>query len=131
MCGRGERSGKARGEGESGSSGASLQFPVGHIHRLLRSGNYAERIGVGSPAYLAAVWESLTVHILESAGNACRDNKGTCISPDHLQLAVRNNEELNNLLGGVAIAQGGVLEQPRRAAAREDKESHHQKVQSK
>jgi histone H2A len=26
-----------------------------------------------------------------------------------LQLAIRNDEELNNLLAGVAIAQGGVL----------------------
>ncbi|XP_023265084.1 histone H4-like [Seriola lalandi dorsalis] len=33
----------------------------------------------------------------------------TRIIPRHLQLAVRNDEELNKLLGGVTIAQGGVL----------------------
>ena len=38
-----------------------------------------------------------------------RDNKKTRISPRHLQLAVRNDEELNRLLGGVTIAQFGVL----------------------
>ncbi|XP_039623717.1 uncharacterized protein zgc:163040 [Polypterus senegalus] len=43
------------------------------------------------------------------AGNAARDNKKTRIIPRHLQLAVRNDEELNKLLGGVTIAQGGVL----------------------
>jgi histone H2A len=43
------------------------------------------------------------------AGNAARDNKKTRISPRHLQLAVRNDEELNKLLSGVTIAQGGVL----------------------
>uniref|UniRef100_A0AAX7W6Q2 Histone H2A n=1 Tax=Astatotilapia calliptera TaxID=8154 RepID=A0AAX7W6Q2_ASTCA len=46
--------------------------------------------------------------ILELAGNAARDNKKTRIIPRHLQLAVRNDEELNKLLGGVTIAQGGV-----------------------
>lgn len=29
--------------------------------------------------------------------------------PRHLQLAVRNDEELNKLLGSVVISQGGVL----------------------
>ena len=38
-----------------------------------------------------------------------RDNKKTRIIPRHLQLAVRNDEELNRLLGGVTISQGGVL----------------------
>jgi len=31
------------------------------------------------------------------------------ITPRHIQLAVRNDEELNKLLGGVTIASGGVL----------------------
>ncbi|XP_061758582.1 histone H2A, sperm-like isoform X2 [Nerophis ophidion] len=86
-----------------------LQFPVGRVHRLLRKGNYGERIGAGAPVYLAAVLEYLTAEILELAGNAARDNKKTRIIPRHLQLAVRNDEELNKLLGGVTIAQGGVL----------------------
>ncbi|XP_043539664.1 histone H2A, sperm-like [Chiloscyllium plagiosum] len=94
---------------KSRSSRAGLQFPVGRVHRLLRKGNYAERVGAGAPVYLAAVLEYLTAEILELAGNAARDNKKTRIIPRHLQLAVRNDEELNKLLGGVTIAQGGVL----------------------
>ena len=43
------------------------------------------------------------------AGNAARDNKKTRIIPRHIQLAVRNDEELNKLLGSVTIASGGVL----------------------
>ncbi|XP_072422752.1 histone H2A-like [Chiloscyllium punctatum] len=101
--------GKSRSKAKSRSSRAGLQFPVGRVHRLLRKGNYAERVGAGAPVYLAAVLEYLTAEILELAGNAARDNKKTRIIPRHLQLTMRNDEELNKLLGGVTIAQGGVL----------------------
>jgi histone H2A len=108
MSGRGK--GKAKGtKSKTRSSRAGLQFPVGRIHRHLRKGNYAKRIGAGGPVYLAAVLEYLSAEILELAGNAARDNKKSRIIPRHLQLAVRNDEELNRLLGGVTIAQGGVL----------------------
>ena len=108
MTGRG-KSGKARSKGKTRSSRAGLQFPVGRIHRFLRKGNYGERVGAGAPVYLAAVMEYLTAEILELAGNAARDNKKTRINPRHLQLAIRNDEELNKLHSGVTIAQGGVL----------------------
>ncbi|KAH7991019.1 hypothetical protein HPB51_026479 [Rhipicephalus microplus] len=101
--------GKAKGKSKTRSSRAGLQFPVGRIHRLLRKGNYAERVGAGAPVYLAAVLEYLAAEVLELAGNAARDNKKTRIIPRHLQLAIRNDEELNKLLSGVTIAQGGVL----------------------
>jgi len=101
--------GKARSKGKSRSSRAGLQFPVSRIHRHLRKGSYSERVAGGSPVYLAAVLEYLSAEILELAGNAARDNKKTRIIPRHLQLAVRNDEELNRLLNHVTIAQGGVL----------------------
>ena len=48
------KSGKAAGSGGEGkaqsrSSKAGLQFPVGRIHRLLKKGNYAQRVGAGAP----------------------------------------------------------------------------------
>lgn len=55
----------------------------------------------------AAVLEYLA-EVLQPAGNAACDNKKTCIVTRHIQLAVRNNEELSKLLGGDAIAAGGV-----------------------
>lgn len=43
------------------------------------------------------------------AGNAARDNKKTRIVPRHIQLAVRNDDELTKLLGSITIASGGVM----------------------
>ncbi|KAJ8502039.1 hypothetical protein ONZ45_g4145 [Pleurotus djamor] len=108
------KSGKAAGgegssKSQSRSSKAGLQFPVGRVHRLLKKGNYAQRVGAGAPVYLAAVLEYLAAEILELAGNAARDNKKHRIVPRHLQLAIRNDEELSKLLGDVVISQGGVV----------------------
>ena len=66
-------------------------------------------MGGGAPVYMAAVLEYLAAEILELAGNAARDHKKSRIVPRHIQLAVRNDEELNKLFGGVTIASGGVL----------------------
>ena len=113
MSGKGKG---GRGKGKTGtgksttkSSKAGLQFPVGRIGRYLKQGKYATRVGGGAPVYLAAVLEYLCAELLELAGNAARDNKKSRIVPRHLQLAVRNDEELNKLLGSVTIASGGVL----------------------
>mmetsp|Transcript_12217 Transcript_12217/g.28313 ORF Transcript_12217/g.28313 Transcript_12217/m.28313 type:complete len:140 (+) Transcript_12217:45-464(+) len=116
MCCRQNEKGKGKGGrgGEkkastSSSSKAGLQFPVGRIGRYLRQGKFATRMGAGAPVYLAAVLEYLCAEILELAGNAARDNKKSRIVPRHITLAVKNDEELNKLLGNVTIASGGVL----------------------
>jgi histone H2A len=109
--------GKGKGKGGRGdkkqstssSTKAGLQFPVGRIGRYLRLGKYTTRMGAGAPVYLAAVLEYLCAEILELAGNAARDNKKSRIIPRHITLAVKNDEELNKLLGSVTIAAGGVL----------------------
>ncbi|KAH6944800.1 hypothetical protein HPB50_005289 [Hyalomma asiaticum] len=98
---------------QSRSSRAGLAFPVGRIHRLLRQGNYADRISGAAPVYMAGVLEYLTAEVLELAGNAARDNQRSRITPRHIQLAIRNDEELSKLLGNVTISQGGVLPQIR------------------
>lgn len=114
MSGKG-KGGKGKGgrgkatKGSSRSAKAGLQFPVGRIARYMRQARVANRIGAGAPVYMASVMEYLTAEILELAGNAARDNKRSRIIPRHIQLAVRNDEELNKLLGHVTIASGGVL----------------------
>jgi histone H2A len=111
MAGKGGR-GKGKSSASrpvSRSSKAGLQFPVGRIARFMKAGRYAQRIGAGAPVYCAAVLEYLAAEVLELAGNAAKDNKKTRIVPRHIQLAIRNDEELNRLLSSTTIAAGGVL----------------------
>ncbi|KAL2536369.1 kinesin-like protein KIN-7K [Forsythia ovata] len=49
------------------------------------------------------------MQVLELAGNAARDNNKTRIVSRHIQLAVRNYEELSKLLGDVTITNGGMM----------------------
>jgi len=107
--GKGRSGAKSKSKSKSRSSKAGLQFPVGRVHRHLRKGNYGTRIGAGAPVYLAVVIEYLTAEILELAGNAARDNKKARITPRHIVLAVRNDEELTTLFKRASFAEGGVL----------------------
>ncbi|KAK0457680.1 histone 2A [Desarmillaria tabescens] len=88
---------------------AGLQFPVSRFSRKLRDNNAGKQIAAAAPVYLAAVIEYLVAEIVELAGNAAKDNKKRRILPRHLQLAIRNDDELHRLLGDVIIAEGGVI----------------------
>ncbi|XP_036402685.1 core histone macro-H2A.2 [Megalops cyprinoides] len=103
------RGGKKKSTKLSRSARAGVIFPVGRMMRYLRTGTHKYRIGMGAPVYMAAVIEYLAAEILELAGNAARDNKKGRITPRHIKLAVANDEELNQLLRGVTISNGGVL----------------------
>lgn len=106
--GKGGRGRKAGGKSQSRSARAGLQFPVGRISRYLRKARAAKRLGSGAAVYAAAVLEYLTAEVLELAGNAAKDNKRSRITPRHIMLAIRNDEELNKLIPAT-IASSGVL----------------------
>lgn len=84
-------------------------MPVSRIERNLKKGRYANRISPGSAVYMAAVLEYLTAEMMEMAGNAARDNKRGRIAPRHLMMAIRNDEEMSELLKDVVIPEAGVV----------------------
>ncbi|GAA5970938.1 hypothetical protein JCM11641_004516 [Rhodosporidiobolus odoratus] len=85
--------GKQSNKSLSASKRAGLEFPVGRVRRYLKQST-RERVGETAAIFLAAILESL---------------KKARLTPRHLGLTIRGDEELDHLFEACLIAGGGVL----------------------
>ena len=100
---------KSKIKNTTDSTKAGLIFPVGRIGRFFKQGRYSERFGKGAAVFAAATLQYLVAEILEVAGNAAQELGKKTIQPRHLQLAVRNDEELAKLMAATMISNGGYM----------------------
>ena len=94
----------------SGSKRAGTLMPVGRLNRMIKKGRYAMRTGKSAGAFMAAVLEYCCAELLELAGNNCQEVKKKLITPRHIQLAIRNDDELAKVMfrmGHASVASGG------------------------
>lgn len=93
----------------SRSQKVGLQFPIGRIHTRLRRGGYTKRVGADASVFLAAALEYITTEILELAHDNALGKGKRRISPSDILATIRGDSELNQLLDGAAIPDGGTV----------------------
>ena len=115
-CGIGKGKGKGAmpmsnnsGGRTSSATKAGLQFSVARMAKFMKQGRYADRIGGGAPVYAAAAMQYICSEVLELAGNKAQQEKKQRIKPRHVMLAIKEDVELNKLLGNADFAQCGVV----------------------
>jgi len=91
------------------SAKAGLRFPVARIHRLLKSSTHSMRISALAPVYLSSVLEYLTAEILELSGLQARQQQQNKITPRHIKIAIKEDEDLEKLLSRVDVMGGGFI----------------------
>lgn len=87
---------------------AGLVFDIDQIGFLMTQTS-SMVVTENAACYLSAVMEYMTAEVLELGGYAARDNKSSWIIPRHIQLALRNDEELNKFASSCTVMSGGVL----------------------
>ena len=95
-------------------------FSLSRMAGYCKNGKYAERVGAGTPIYIAAVLEYLVFEILELSQNEALKEHKSRINPTHIMLAIKNDPELSKLLKGQFVA-AGFAPKVRNAAPRNGK----------
>ena len=73
---------------------AGLVFAPSRCTRALKQGRYSKNYSPSAGVFLAGVLEYMTMELLELAGACAQEHGKQRIVPKHIQLALRNDEEL-------------------------------------
>ena len=91
---------------------ANIIFPPSIVEKFLRNFGYSKfMVASLSPVYLAAVLEYLTFDILDNSVNITKNSKHMRVTVRDMELAVRNDDELNKLFNklNTTFLGGGVV----------------------
>jgi len=64
-------------------------------------------VGSEAPVFMAAVMEYLCAEILEIAGEICKESGKQRLMPRHIELAVRDDDDLGRHFQNKTVAGGG------------------------
>ena len=90
-------SGIIAGRLRSRSERAGTTISVGRVHRHMKNGRFAQRIGRTAPVYMAGVLDYLIAEVVELSGDLAHDAKKKRISCRHIRLALDADDELGRL----------------------------------
>lgn len=83
-----------------------LYFKSRKVKNLIKRSKYADRVGEKASVFLTAVLEFMSRELLIQAGSVTKSKLKKIIKPNHISLALKINEEMQNLLSNVTISEG-------------------------
>ena len=87
---------------------AGVIFPAARLRRYLRQGQFNKRIRVRSAIYITAILEFVVGEILQLAVRFADLQERANVTPRHIMLALKADEELQHLMKNAAIKDGGI-----------------------
>ena len=101
-----------KGNNTSRQNKAEIIFPPSVVEKFLRNfGNTKIMVTSLAPVYFASVLEYITHEILDISVSICKENKRTRLTVRDMELAIRNDIELNELFNrlNITFLGGGVV----------------------
>lgn len=93
----------------TGAHRAGVVFAPARCNRMLRQGRFSERMGSSAGVFMAGVLQYIAEELCELSGDMCESYKKKTITPQHINLAMRSDPELNKLMHQTTVSMGGML----------------------